>query len=110
MTELPDIKSIRTGSKINGSNYAECVFTNGAMLRYVREPSPNVDGEYRIEQEIFAPSDPHSVMECAVVNRAPTDETPAECLVESLEFYGNYSSVDELMQDWSLLAEWILHE
>jgi len=108
MTELPNIETIRTGMKGDGSEYAECVFTNGAMLRYAREPSERY--EKKIVEEVFAPSDPHSAMERNTVVNRHNVTTAEECLVEALDVYDDYSSLDGLMQDWSTLAEWIRHD
>jgi hypothetical protein len=108
MTELPNIKSIRTGTTGDGRRYAEAVFTNSAILRYVREQATT--GSAKIVEEVFAPSDPHSVMERSTVVHPPTDSSPSECLVESLDVYDAYEDVALLTADWSTLGEWILHE
>jgi hypothetical protein len=95
--ELPDVDRTDTHSGPSATAY----FTNGAKLRYVRRD----DGIY---EEVFAPSDPHSVMESSFITSQ--SETPAHLLSESLAMYEEYETVDELQRDWSSLAEWIVHE
>jgi hypothetical protein len=108
MSELPNIKSVRTGTKEDNRHYAEAVFTNGAILRYVLEQATTDNA--KIVEEVFAPSDPHSVMERSTVVHPPTDVSPSRCLVESLDVYDDYETVAELERDWTNLSEWIVHE
>ena len=81
-------------------NSVTAVFENGAKLRYTKEE------DNRIFEEVFAPSDADSVMERThVLDGGHLDEI----LRESSNYYEQYETRGELMQDWSTLGEWITH-
>jgi len=94
--ELPEIERIESGEST-----ATAYFENGAKLRYTKKD----DGYH---EQVFAPSDPDSVMEDLFVTSGP--ETAANILAESLDVYDMYETVAELQKDWESLAEWIVHE
>ena len=94
--ELPPITgydSDSTGSWI--------IFGNGGALKYTVD-----DGV--VFEEIYAPSDPRSVME-----RSKIGEQMQELdgyIDEARQMYEQYDTRGELMRDWETLAEWITHE
>lgn len=99
MTEkkLPSIDSVE-----KKSNVSTCVFKNSAKLAYRYR-----DGA--IYEYVFAPSDPHSVMEKTQISVEPEDKTD-QYLDEAIEYYQQYDTVEKLAGDWSTLGDWITQE
>ena len=100
--ELPEIKKVDSVPPTYPTSKT-IVFENGAQLRYRKTD----DG---IVEEVFAPSDPHSVMESSTVVPASQPATVDEVASESIDYYEEYETVEQLKQDWTNLAEWINHE
>ena len=96
MTEIPEVSNVeRTETQ------ATAYFENGAKLRYKERAAG-------IHEEVFAPSDPDSVMEDVFITSHA--DTPANVLADSLDMLEDYDTVEELRIDWDSLAEWITHE
>ena len=98
--ELPEVKKVEK-KPVTNPVITTVYFENGAKLRYKAN-----DG--KIVEEIFAPSDPDSVMDSTVITEGA--ETTENIAATSLDLYDEYETVGELMQDWGSLAEWITHK